>query len=103
MNIGCSSLQLHGLGTTADFHVKSRLRLVMGQLIHVGFPLNRIVVSISNTKSVRISVIAEDLVDTYDKVYSDQFVEETSDKFAQDFGVTIANVIPMTLKDGVKF
>ena len=103
MDIGCSSLRLYGMDSTSEFHVKFRLRFVMGQLSYVGFPLNRIIVSISNTKSVRIGVIAEYLVATYDEVYTDQFVEDISDRFSQDFGVTIANVIPMPIRDGARF
>ena len=82
MDIGCTSLQLFGLDTTSGFHVKFHLRFVIGQLSHVEFPLNRIIVSICNTKNVRIGVIAEDPVDTYDEVYTDQLVEDLTDRFA---------------------
>ena len=103
MDIGCTNLRLIGLQTTSEFHVKFHLRFVIGQLCHVGFTLQRILVSICNTRNVHIGVIAEDLVDTYDQIYTEQFVEDLTDRFASDFGVSIARLIPMPIRNGNTF
>ena len=54
MDIGMGSLCLYGLNSTDSFHVTIGIKIVMGQLVHYGFPRDRIIVAICNTRSVLI-------------------------------------------------
>ena len=96
MDIGVTSLSLFGLQTTDSFFVRIRLRIVMGQLVKFGFPLRRIIVSICNTHSVLIGAIADDLVETYDEVYTDEIFEAHTARFISLYGCRIDNVTPHT-------
>ena len=96
MNIGVTSLSLFGLQSTDSFHVQLNLRIVMGQLVEVGFPLRRIIVSICNTRSVLIGSIADDLVETYKEVYTNEIFEAHTSSFIALYGCRIDNLSPFT-------
>ena len=69
--------------------------IIMEWLVHVGLSLNRIIVSISNTQSVEIRVVAQNVLEEYEEEYTEQFVSNTSDRFCNDFGLIIGNIVPM--------
>ena len=99
MDIGMGSLCLYGLNSTDSFHVTIGIKIVMGQLVHYGFPCDRIIVAICNIRSVLIVSIAEEIVETYDQECTAETVTEHNALFIWHFGCRIDNIIPVPFRN----